>query len=237
MLAVRWKADNGIALFSFDESEDAELFASGNNQRELMAGRKPKPTAIKKLNGNPGKRPLNKNEPMPETAEPDMPVGLNAVAQEEWRRIVPILLKNKVLTVADGAALAGYCRTFAMIRQAQAEIDALGITLKEPIYGTEIDPVTQKPKVIAVKIKKNPAVTVAHECERLLRAYESDFGMSPSSRSRVTVSPDAPKDPMEEFLRKGRAAKAKPVQKPVVPVLESIDADESAAEQKKERVN
>ena len=31
-----------------------------------MAGRKPKPTAIKELEGNPGKRKLNKKEPKPE---------------------------------------------------------------------------------------------------------------------------------------------------------------------------
>ena len=30
-----------------------------------MAGRKPKPTAVKKLEGNPGKRKLNKKEPIP----------------------------------------------------------------------------------------------------------------------------------------------------------------------------
>lgn len=30
-----------------------------------MAGRKPKPTAVKKLEGNPGKRKLNTKEPMP----------------------------------------------------------------------------------------------------------------------------------------------------------------------------
>ena len=30
-----------------------------------MAGRKPKPTAIKKLEGNPGKRKLNTKEPIP----------------------------------------------------------------------------------------------------------------------------------------------------------------------------
>ena len=29
-----------------------------------MAGRKPKPTAIKKLEGNPGKRKLNTKEPI-----------------------------------------------------------------------------------------------------------------------------------------------------------------------------
>ena len=30
-----------------------------------MAGRKPKPTAVKKLEGNPGKRKLNTKEPVP----------------------------------------------------------------------------------------------------------------------------------------------------------------------------
>ena len=30
-----------------------------------MAGRKPKPTAVKKLEGNPGKRKLNTKEPNP----------------------------------------------------------------------------------------------------------------------------------------------------------------------------
>lgn len=30
-----------------------------------MAGRKPKPTALKKLEGNPGKRKLNTKEPIP----------------------------------------------------------------------------------------------------------------------------------------------------------------------------
>ena len=30
-----------------------------------VRGRKPKPTAIKELEGNPGKRPLNGHEPVP----------------------------------------------------------------------------------------------------------------------------------------------------------------------------
>ena len=30
-----------------------------------MAGRKPKPTVLKKLEGNPGKRKLNTKEPVP----------------------------------------------------------------------------------------------------------------------------------------------------------------------------
>ena len=41
-----------------------------------MAGRKPKPTALKKLEGNPGKRKLNTKEPVPEKGMPDCPKWL-----------------------------------------------------------------------------------------------------------------------------------------------------------------
>ena len=38
-----------------------------------MAGRKPKPTAVKKLEGNPGKRKLNSKEPVPAKGIPACP--------------------------------------------------------------------------------------------------------------------------------------------------------------------
>jgi len=37
-----------------------------------MRGRRPKPTRLKMLTGNPGKRPLNGNEPRPAAAVPDV---------------------------------------------------------------------------------------------------------------------------------------------------------------------
>lgn len=51
-----------------------------------MAGRKPKPTAIKKLEGNPGKRKLNTKEPAPVKGMPTCP---------EWlflQRVLPLRL-------------------------------------------------------------------------------------------------------------------------------------------------
>lgn len=41
-----------------------------------MAGGKPKPTALKKLEGNPGKRKMNTKEPMPEKGMPECPKWL-----------------------------------------------------------------------------------------------------------------------------------------------------------------
>lgn len=40
------------------------------SKHEAMRGRKPKPTYLKLLNGNPGKRALNEQEPKPERALP-----------------------------------------------------------------------------------------------------------------------------------------------------------------------
>ena len=46
-------------------------------------GRKPKPTALKVLEGNPGKRPLNENEPKPENKAPRCPSWLEQEAKNE----------------------------------------------------------------------------------------------------------------------------------------------------------
>ena len=52
-----------------------------------MAGRKPKPTALKKPEGNPGKRKLNTKEPMPGKGMPDYPKWLLPEAKKEWEPV------------------------------------------------------------------------------------------------------------------------------------------------------
>ena len=71
-----------------------------------MAGRKPKPTALKKLEGNPGKRKLNTKEPVPEKGMPDCPKWLLPEAKEEWKRLCQKLSEMGVLTEIDMAAFA-----------------------------------------------------------------------------------------------------------------------------------
>ena len=56
-----------------------------------MAGRKPKPTAIKKLEGNPGKRKLNTKEPIPAKGMPDCPEWLLPEAKKEWERLADLM--------------------------------------------------------------------------------------------------------------------------------------------------
>ena len=46
-------------------------------------GRKPKPTALKLLEGNPGKRPLNEHEPIPPTGKIRCPSWLEEEAKKD----------------------------------------------------------------------------------------------------------------------------------------------------------
>ena len=72
-----------------------------------MAGRKPKPTSLKVLEGNPGKRQLNPNEPKPDASIPKCPAWLSKEAKREWKRLVPFLEQAGLLTQVDRAAFAG----------------------------------------------------------------------------------------------------------------------------------
>ena len=66
-----------------------------------MAGRKPKPTAVKKLEGNPGKRKLNSKEPVPAKGIPACPDWLMPEAKKEWERLAELMNQMGVLTEVD----------------------------------------------------------------------------------------------------------------------------------------
>lgn len=70
-----------------------------------MAGRKPKPTAVKKLEGNPGKRKLNTKEPVPAKGMPTCPNWLLPEAKSEWKRLAELMNQMGVLTEVDRAHL------------------------------------------------------------------------------------------------------------------------------------
>ena len=95
-------------------------------------GRKPKPTAVKVLEGNPGKRPLNMFEPTPEKVAPECPDWLNEEAKAEWDRLVDKMVELGTLTEMDMAAFAGYCQSYARWKEAEEFIEKHGTIVKTP---------------------------------------------------------------------------------------------------------
>jgi P27 family predicted phage terminase small subunit len=91
-----------------------------------MAGRKPKPTHLKLLQGNPGKRPINSAEPKPPAELPPAPEHLSAAAKTEWTHMGQQLLTLGLLTSIDRAAFAAYCVVWARWAEAEEALKKTG---------------------------------------------------------------------------------------------------------------
>ncbi|MFT0213956.1 P27 family phage terminase small subunit [Pseudomonas sp. F1_0610] len=77
-------------------------------------GRKPKPTAQKILSGNAGKRALNHNEPaFSQVTHIEPPVWLEGEAVAMWERVMPELLREKVLCATDIHNVELFCSAYS----------------------------------------------------------------------------------------------------------------------------
>ena len=148
-----------------------------------MAGRKPKPTAVKKLEGNPGKRKLNDKEPMPVKGMPTCPAWLMPEAKTEWKRLAKILSEMGVLTEVDRTAFASYCQSYARWKEAQEHIDEEGST-----FATDKGYQQQ-----------TPWVGIANTNQKLMLQAAAEFGLTPSARSRIMAASGAIKDEEDEM--------------------------------------
>src|SRR4026208_199894 len=97
-----------------------------------MRGRRPKPTRLKVLTGNPGKRPLNANEPRPEIVTPDCPIELGPVARREWDRLGTERARRRILPNLAVVALASSGGAFARWVEATEAIGKYGAVVKSP---------------------------------------------------------------------------------------------------------
>lgn len=151
------------------------------------SGRRKKANALKDLHGS--RQPRNGNEPQYAVGEPARPSHLSASARAEWARIVPILLSARVLTPADGAALAEYC-----------DLHALSVQIAKAMAAKDFTPV--------VDGKANPLITMKRQVAAQIRVFLAEFGLTPSSRTKVAAiqQPEA-KDPFEAYdTDEGRAS-------------------------------
>ncbi len=158
-----------------------------------MRGRKPQPTALKLLRGNPGKRKLSTDEPTPAvTPSPRAPSWLDREAKKEWRRLAPVLGNLGVLTETDADALAAYCVSWATWKSATQKIREFGMVIKHPTAG--------KLPVVS------PYVKIANHAQTQMRGLLLEFGMTPSSRARIHVTPpETVANPLDRFTKKARA--------------------------------
>lgn len=150
----------------------------------MKRGRKPKPTILKLAAGNPGKRPINESEAKPQPNTEGPPDYLDAYGLEFWTRYEPMLRRLGVMTEADREALALAAVTYSEWRTAGDVIAKEGVTQ-----------FTDKGNQYA-----HPCVSMRTSAAERLRKLIVEFGMTPSSRTRIHASGE-PEDDIEVILR------------------------------------
>lgn len=114
-----------------------------------------------------GRKPTLSADPDALTKAPPAPQHLDAFAREEWRRIMPQLIARRIITKADLGGLEDLCAFRGIVRRiAQQQADAGG-QIDGKLFG------------------------VQHRAAMAARMLASEYGLSPTSRSRLgTATPE-----------------------------------------------
>lgn len=133
-----------------------------------VRGRRPRPAALRILEGNPGHRAIP-TPPWPQSRAPRCPSWLDPEAKREWIRVVPDLERLQLLTGIDRASLVVYCQAVAEFEQASAVLRKNGRTFETP-NGF---------------LQARPEVAMLHRSALLIRMFAEQFGLTPSARVRL----------------------------------------------------
>jgi P27 family predicted phage terminase small subunit len=129
------------------------------------------------------KRPLNPLEPRPRLIEPPYPSQLDAEGHRMWRKLVPILLRMRVLTVADGIALGNLCDSCSTMVQAQSKLRETGLLLKTS----------------SGYVQQHPLISIVSSSMETVNKPAKEFGLTPAALTRICAEP--PEQEMDEIER------------------------------------
>jgi len=151
-----------------------------------MRGRKPIPSSLKKLAGDgfhdSGGR-IIPDEPQAIPGAPDVPEELSGDALLAWHSFIEDTQDMNVITHADRGALIVLCETWAEMQQAARHIAKNGTVIKLP--NNYPGP--------------NPYVKIRNEARATVLKLLTEFGLTPSSRSRIRLAPTQADSVDDEF--------------------------------------
>ena len=157
----------------------------------MKPGPKPRPTEARRLDGNPGHRPLSDDEPQPPPVsdafdEPPPELDGLDVGAAYWRDLAPKLRLCRQITDVDRGALLALCIEWDRYHEARRH--------------TTHD----QPKVVSAGKNKypmpNPWLAIQTKALAACLKLWPELGLTPSSRSRVTAEGPGPGgDAFSEF--------------------------------------
>jgi P27 family predicted phage terminase small subunit len=127
-------------------------------------------------------RPLDADEPIPAPPVTNCRPELGAIAKAEWKRLAADLVKLRLLTPLDRAALATYCAAYELCSEAITAIETYGSMVKSP-QGFPM---------------QSPYLTIANRQAEIMLRVASEFGFTPASRSRTAAPLQRERDLFDE---------------------------------------
>lgn len=152
-----------------------------------MKGPKPKPTALKIIEGKPGHRPLNKNEPAVDGLAGSAPDWMNPEQREIWRNALACAPMG-LITKIDESVLTTWVVACYLHQEATEKVNQMGLIVKSPVKG---DPM------------QNPYLPIINRQALIMQKAAAEMGFTPSSRSRVSV-PSGGRGAGNKFSNNGR---------------------------------
>lgn len=137
-----------------------------------MAGRRPKPTKLKLLQGTQRSDRVNRQEPNSKLEIPSCPRHIQGESRREWKRITKELGAVGLVTRVDRAAIGAYCEAYGRWSEAVSKLHEKGLLVKAP-SGYPI---------------LNPYLSIINSALDQMRKFLTEFGMTPSSRTRIHVA-------------------------------------------------
>ncbi len=140
----------------------------------MVRGRKPKPTAQKILEGNPGKRQLITDAPRParQIRADDPPEWLDETGRREWLRLASELEDQNLLSNWDFSTFAAYCESVSRVSMAKAHL----AKPEDHVYAAP-NGYTQV----------SPWLGILERALRDMVKYGALLGLNPSERSRLSI--------------------------------------------------
>lgn len=152
-------------------------------------GRKPIPAHLKLITAKgsgSGRLNVNENETKGIAGFPEASITMSERAQAQWPRVVETLNNMGVLAISDWMAVEMLCEARADWMEARDNIEENGITFTS----------------MAGLIKPNPAVAMRGDAARRITSLLAEFGMTPSSRTKVpqVEKPKDDQDPGAQYF-------------------------------------
>jgi P27 family predicted phage terminase small subunit len=141
----------------------------------MVAGRKPKPTNLKMIQGTYRPDRANPSEPKPRAVIPPCPEFLQGEARKQYQKTAKKLARIGLMTELDDMALSMVCQGWADYLEATDQVKRSGMLVKSP-NGFPV---------------LNPYLIAANQALKKVRALFAEFGMTPGSRSRIRASATA----------------------------------------------